>query len=193
LARLHGLLGRALLSMSEGQRRVSGRLAKGRPTPGGARRAIELYAGAQLGLYAQAGAVAAGAEPAVGEAYAAFGQALGAANQISSDLGELCSSPPIHDLVTGKLSVTIAHALSALPDQEQERLRLLLDAVAVDVDSHGEVQALLQAAGSIQYTALIVEVYRQRALAALERAAPMGDSGGRLYALADDLSLLRAR
>src|SRR2546423_15577195 len=89
-------------------------------------RTAELYAGAQFACYAEVGAIGAGADGTSCDAYAAFGEALGTGTQIVSDLGELCAPPPVHDLLTHKATVPIAHALAALTGTKQERLRNLL-------------------------------------------------------------------
>jgi hypothetical protein len=93
------------------------------------------------------------------------------------------------DLLNARRTLPIVHALSTLRGGSRERLQELLGATRESAECHAEVRTLLTAAGSMHYTALVVQVYRHRAQQ-LGRCLPRGSTGRALRMLLDGVSLL---
>ena len=127
------------------------------------------------------------------EKCAAFGLCLGTASQICSDVGDIWGEEISRDLLNGRRTLPVVHALYTLRGESRERLQELLEAARESGEYHDEVRSLLAAAGSIPYTALIVEVYRQRARSDLAAASPREPAGRALKTLLDGASLLLRR
>lgn len=151
---------------------------------------VERKSGSEFALFAKAGAILATEDPAVIEAYSAFGLSLGTAGQICSDVGDIWGGRISRDLLNGKMTLPVVHALSTLRGESRERLQELLGASRKSAGCHDEVRALLAEAGSMHYTALVVEVYRQRASNHLALASPREPAGRTLRMLLDGASLL---
>lgn len=182
----------ALLEMSDGQH---GDLRLPRDegaAPAAARLVAERKAGAQFRFFARAGALLATDDARLVDCYGELGNCLGAGSQIASDADDLVH-PPSRDLLNGKRTLPVAHALAALEEPEQRSFGELLDAARHSAAHHEEVNRVLQLAGSFRYTALVVEVYRQRALASLEAAGAQSPSHAELLGLVEEMSLLPAR
>ena len=76
------------------------------------------------------------------------------------------------DLVGGKRTLPVVHALSTLATDERARLERLLDDARHSSDAHAAVREVLVSSGSVHYTALAVGVYASRARRALAAARP---------------------
>jgi geranylgeranyl diphosphate synthase type I len=150
----------------------------------------ERKSGSEFALFTRAGAILATEDPTVIEKYAVFGLCLGTASQICSDIGDIWSEGISRDLLNGKRTLPIVHALYALPGASRERLQELLRVARKSAEYHDEVRALLAAAGSIHYTTLVVEIYLQRARDQLAAASPREPAGWVLRILLDGTSLL---
>lgn len=179
-----------LLAMSAGQHEDLLLAGRENVAPEACRAVAERKSGSEFGLFARAGAVLATDNPRIVEAYAGFGLCFGTAAQIASDLGDVWGEQASRDLSNGKRTLPIVHALATLSDEEGERLRRLLAAARGSSASHAEIRKTLEAAGSLRYAALVVEVYRHRALAYLRAAHPREPYGRTLRALLDGASLL---
>ena len=184
------LFAETLLTMSAGEHEAL-LLAKGENTGLKMCRAVaERKSGSEFALFARAGATLAAEDSTVIERYAAFGLCLGTASQICSDVGDIWGEGMSRDLLNGELTVPVVHALYALRGASRERLQELLVAARESADYHDEVRVLLAAAGSIHYTALVVEIYLHRARHHLVAASPQGPAGRTLRMLLDRTSLL---
>jgi geranylgeranyl diphosphate synthase, type I len=154
------------------------------------RTTAEHKSGSEFALFTRAGAILATEDPSVIEKYAVFGLCLGTASQICSDIGDIWGEGISQDLLNGKRTLPIVHALYALPGASRERLQELLRVARKSAEYHDEVRALLAAAGSIHYTTLVVEIYLQRARDQLAAASPREPAGWALRILLDGTSLL---
>lgn len=94
------------------------------------------------------------------------------------------------DLLNGKRTLPIVHALYTLRGESRKRLQELLELVREGAERHDDVRELLLAAGSVHYTGLIAEIYRQRARHHLDGASPREPAGQALRTLLDRTSLL---
>jgi geranylgeranyl diphosphate synthase, type I len=154
------------------------------------RTTAERKSGSEFALFTRAGAILATEDPSVIEKYAVFGLCLGTASQICSDIGDIWGEGISRDLLNGKRTLPIVHALYALRGASRERLQELLRVPRKSAEYHDEVRALLAAAGSIHYTTLVVEIYLQRARDQLDAASPREPAGWALRILLDGTSLL---
>ena len=159
-------------------------------TPESCRKMTERKSGSEIGLFARAGAVLATGDGRLHESYFSMGASIGTAGQIASDLYDIWKPEVSQDLLNGKKTLPIVHALSMLRGEERERFRRLLNASREAVGPHDEVRKTLEATGSLRYTILVVQVYRQRALAHLAAARPQEPFGRTLRAFLDAVSLL---
>jgi geranylgeranyl pyrophosphate synthase len=150
----------------------------------------ERKSGSAGALLARAGALLATEDPSTIEAYAAFGSCFGMAKQLINDVWDIWGEDTSRDLLNGKRTLPIVYALSTLQGEQYERLRELLVAARESSEGHDEVRALLAAAGSVRYTALVVWVYQQRAQNHLAAASPQGRAGREIQMLLNEASLL---
>lgn len=151
---------------------------------------VERKSGSASALLARAGAVLATEDPFTVEAYTAFGLCFGIAAQLKNDVWGIWGDGASQDLLNGRRTLPIVHALSALRGEQRERLRKLLAVARESAEHHDEVRALLAAAGSVRYTALVVWLYQQQAQSHLAAAFPQGPAGQELRMLLDQTSLL---
>jgi geranylgeranyl diphosphate synthase type I len=150
----------------------------------------ERKSGSAGALLARAGAVLATEDPFTIEAYAAFGSCFGTAKQLINDVWDIWGEDTSRDLLNGKRTLPIVHALSTLQGEQRERLQKLLAAARESAEHHDEVRALLAAAGSVRYTALIIWLYQQQAQNHLAAASPRGLAGREIRIMLDEVSLL---
>jgi geranylgeranyl diphosphate synthase type I len=179
------LFAETLLGMSAGQHQDLAFPDAEDVTVEGSRAMAELKSGTDGALFAKAGAMLATEDAARIGAYAAFGSFHGTARQLITDVWDIWVNEPSRDLLNGKRTLPIVHALCVLRGDERERLVGLLAAARESSERHGEVRAMLEAAGSVRYTALIVRFHQRRARAHLAVARPEGTAGRELHAILD--------
>jgi geranylgeranyl diphosphate synthase type I len=150
----------------------------------------EHKSGAEYALFATAGAALATEDPSTIDAYAAFGSCFGIAQQLINDAKDIWGDAFSTDLLNGKRTFPIVHAQSTLRGERCERLRELLAVARESTEHHDEARALLQEAGSLRYTALIVWLYQQQARGHLASASPREPAGRELYSLLGQASLV---
>jgi geranylgeranyl pyrophosphate synthase len=141
-------------------------------------------------LFAAAGATLATGDRSTIEAYAAFGSCFGIALQLMNDAKDIWGDERGQDLLNGKRTLPVVHALSTLPGERRERLQQLLAAARGSTEHHDGVRELLAEAGSLRYTALIVWLYQQQARSHLASASPREPAARELYTLLDQASIL---
>jgi len=151
----------------------------------------EHKSGAEYTLFATAGAALATEDASKIEAYAAFGSCFGTAQQLINDAKDIWGNECSTDLLNGKRTLPIVHALSTLRGRQRERLQNLLKTANQSSEHHDGVRMLLKAAGSLRYTALIVWLCQQQARGHLANASPREPAGQELYTLLEQASLLR--
>jgi geranylgeranyl diphosphate synthase, type I len=151
---------------------------------------VERKSGSEYALFTRAGAILATEDPFILEEYTAFGLCFGIAKQLISDVWDIWGEDSSQDLLNGRRTLPIVHALSTLQEEQRERLQKLLAVARESTEHHHEVRTLLEAAGSVRYTALIVWLYQQRARNHLATASPQGLAGRELEMLLARASLL---
>lgn len=197
LWRLAALFGDALLEMSAGQHDDFRLPTADDAGPPAARLAAERKSGAELALFARVGAALATDDASIVADFTEFGRCLGTATQIGSDVADLWAGDASRDLTNGKRTLPVAHALAVCCGaDERDALIALLARCRTDASQHAVVRRRLLDAGSVRYSALIVEVYRQRARRHLDRGltGARGDRGAaaELRAMIDELDLVPA-
>jgi geranylgeranyl diphosphate synthase, type I len=150
----------------------------------------EHKSGAEYALFAAAGATLATGDRSTIEAYAAFGSCFGIALQLMNDAKDIWGDERGQDLLNGKRTLPVVHALSTLPGERRQRLQQLLAAARGSTEHHDGVRELLAEAGSLRYTALIVWLYQQQARSHLASASPREPAARELYILLDQASIL---
>jgi octaprenyl-diphosphate synthase len=142
----------------------------------------------------RAGALVAGAGPAVADALEAFGLAWGMCFQITDDALDLVGDPqamgkPIgSDIDTGKTTLPVIAALRAAPPADRDRLRAL---VRGEVGGLADLQALVHRYDGVRQALDVARAYADRAVAALQPLPP-GPARASLEALTSFV-LVRAR
>ena len=179
------LFAETLLSMSAGQHQDLIFSGTGDVSLEQSRAMVERKSGSDGSLFAKAGAVLATDDAPRIEAYAAFGSCHGTARQLITDVWDIWANEVSRDLLNGKRTLPIVHALCVLRGEERERLLELLAAARESAEHHDEVRAVLAAAGSVRYTALIVRSHQRRARTHLVAGRPEGIAGRELHALLD--------
>jgi geranylgeranyl pyrophosphate synthase len=154
---------------------------------------VERKSGSEFALFAKAGALLATEDADVVDKYAAFGECLGTARQICTDVWDIWKGENSQDLLNGKRTLPIVHALYTLRGESRQRLQDLLKAMRDGANYHGELRKMLLAAGSVHYTDLIVGVYRRRARDYLAAACPREPAGEDLRTLFRGAFLLGTR
>jgi geranylgeranyl pyrophosphate synthase len=178
-----------LLTMSAGEHEDLLFTERGDVTPEMCKTMAERKSGSEFALFARAGAMLATEDIELIREYASFGLCLGAATQICTDVWDIWKGENSPDLQNGKRTLPIVHALSTLEGESRERLQDLLGAVREGFELHKEVQKLLLEAGSVHYTALVVEIYCQRARKHLAAASPQEPAGQALRMLLNETSV----
>jgi geranylgeranyl pyrophosphate synthase len=184
------LFSETLLAMSAGEHEdvlLTGRVDV---RPEMCRGMIERKSGAEFALFAKAGAMLATEDEWVIEQYAALGRCLGIASQLRSDVWDLYGAEWSRDLINGKCTLPVVHALSTLQGEDRGRLLGLLGAARESAEHHDEVRTLLAATGSIRHTTLVIEVYLRRARDNLAATSPLEPAAQALRTLLDEVSLL---
>jgi geranylgeranyl pyrophosphate synthase len=149
---------------------------------------VERKSGSANALFAGVGAVLATEDPFTIEAYTTFGLCFGMAKQLINDAQDIWAEDLSRDLLNGKRTLPIVHALSTLRGEQRERLEKLLASARESAEQHDEVRGVLEAAG-----ALIGGLYQQRARKYLAAACPQEPAGRELRMLLDQASLVPQR
>ena len=151
---------------------------------------VERKSGSANALLARTGATLATGDTSRIEAFAAFGLCYGVARQLMNDVHGLWGEPVSQDLLNGKRTFPVVHALTVLDGDRREELRRLLALARESAGRHDEVLSMLAAAGSVRYTASIVWLHREQARRHLAAASPAEPAGRELETLLDGLSIL---
>jgi geranylgeranyl pyrophosphate synthase len=151
---------------------------------------VERKSGSAYALLARAGAILATEDIFTIESYTTFGLCFGIAKQLINDVWGIWGEGASQDLLNGKRTFPIVHALSTLRGQQREELQRLLSVARESAEHHDEVRRLLAAAGSVRYTALIVWLYQQQARNLLAGVTPHKAAGRELRMLLNWPSLL---
>ena len=97
--------------------RFGDRIARGQPGCG------ERKSGSASALLARAGAILATEDPFTIQAYTAFGSCYGTAKQLINDVWGIWGEGASQDLLNGRRTFPIVHALSTLRGEKREQLQ----------------------------------------------------------------------
>ncbi len=189
---LANLFAETLLTMSAGEYEDLLFTERGDVRPEMCKAMAQRKSGSELALFASAGAILATEDVELIEEYTAFGLYLGTARQIYTDVLDIWKRENSADLLNGKRTLPIVHALSTLEGESWERLQDLLGVVREGNERHDEVRTLLLEAGSVDYTDVVVRIYREQARYHLAEASPREPAGRALRLLLDGTSVLAA-
>jgi geranylgeranyl pyrophosphate synthase len=112
------------------------------------------------------------------------------ASQLRSDVWDIWGAETSQDLINGRCTLPVVHALSSLQEDSCERLQELLRAARESAEHHDEIKVLLAEVGSLRHTTLVIEIYLRRARECLAAAPPLEPAGQGLRTLLDNVSLL---
>jgi geranylgeranyl diphosphate synthase type I len=140
----------------------------------------------------QVGALLAGADDALVDAYGAFGLPLGEAFQLRDDLlgvfgdPEVTGKPAGDDLREGKRTLLVAHAMRGLPAADARLLDERLGAPDLAPEEIGRLRALVERSGAAELVEHRIDELMAQALDALDRAPlAAGPARATLLALAE--------
>jgi hypothetical protein len=184
-ARMHGGYARRLLTMLGGQHRDVRTAGTADVSAKAVEESVVAKTGGEFALFAWLAAVCAGATAAELELYDAMGRALGAALQFRSDCRDLFNATHSKDLAAGARTLPIALTLERLAGDARAEFVALLDRARTDTAAGIEVRQRIRAARVVPLCAMVIEVYRQQALAAIEAAAAPEAARLRLRGLCD--------
>ena len=103
------------------------------------------------------------------EAYATYGHNFGMASQIENDLVSLVhQTGEKSDLARGKKTLPIIFALHHAPKEQGEYLARVFGGQVALAEAEKEVPEILRAVGAIEYSLVVADIHKQRALKALE-------------------------
>jgi hypothetical protein len=166
-ARLQGMVARSLLTMMGGQQQDVQTVGRSEVHTAAVTASVAAKAGEGGALFAALAARLAGADDDRVEHYATMGHSLGTAVQLASDCDDLFGAPHSRDLAAGTRTLPIALALERQEGQARDEFAALLDRARSDAGAGVAVRQRIVEAGVLPICAFRIEVYRQRALAAL--------------------------
>jgi len=182
-ARMQAAVARGILLMIAGQQRDVHTAGTSEVKGTSVESSVAAKSGEELALFASLAALFAGATSGQVEQYAAMGRALGTAAQLVSDCEDLFGAPHSKDLAAGTRTLPIALAIERLTGEARTGFVALLERARTDASAGAAVRQQLRDAGVLPPCVFYIEIHRQRALAALEAAAPREPYGARLREL----------
>ena len=181
------------LRLSAGQQRDLAMAGSDGVSPGDVEASVVDKSGEELAMYAALAAHFAGAPPRLVDLYATLGREIGTGRQFAEDCYDLFAAPHSRDLAAGTRTLPIALYLERLPAEERAGVLVLLDEARTDPAAQDALRRRLRRAGILRQSAIIIEVYCQRARRLLEQAAPREPGHGGLHALIDVMSFFPRR
>ena len=184
-ARMQGGFARRLMTMLGGQHRDVRTAGMADVSAKAVEDSVVAKTGEEFALFAWLAAMYAGAAAAELERYDAMGRALGTALQFLSDCRDLFNAAHSKDLAAGTRTLPIALTLERLAGDARAEFLALLDRARTDTAAGIAVRQRIRAARVVPLCAMVIEVYRQQALAAIEAAAAPEAARLRLRRLCD--------
>jgi geranylgeranyl pyrophosphate synthase len=188
LAAMQHTLAAGLLAMGAGQQQDIAMAGTSNVTAADVEASVAAKSGEEIGLFTRLAAQFAGAPSAVVDPYTRMGRALGTAMQLASDCYDLFQDPHGSDLANGTRTLPIALHLDRQTGAARAAFLNLLEQARQDEAAQEAVRKHLREAGDLRRCAVIIEVYCQRALRALEQAAPQEPAAGGLRAMIGGVS-----
>lgn len=176
-------IARATLKMIAGQQRDVRTAGTADVSAAAVEESVASKSGEEVALFASLAARFGGADASQIAHYEAMGRALGTAAQLTSDCDDLFVNPHSKDLAAGTRTLPIAFGLERMTGPARDELVTLLDRARTDAGAGLEVRTRLRDAGVLAPCTLYIEIYRQRALAALDAAGAREPARSRLRRL----------
>ncbi len=138
---------------------------------------LDIVRGKTAGPFAagcQAAALVAGRTTEEAEHFRVFGEELGVAFQLVDDLLDLRGSPTMGkprgvDVVEGKMTLPLIHALTLSHGADRDRLASIL--ASFKDEDWPDLMDLLKRSSSLEYAEVLVDLHLERAATALKRVA----------------------
>lgn len=146
-------------------------------------RSVQGKSGEESAMFTRLAAVLAQAPAQRVERFAAMGKALGTGFQLMSDCYDLLRAERSGDLVNGTRTLPLAICFERLQPAGRDEFLRLLEAAGREEAARTAVRELILSSGALREMVFIIEVYRQRALRELGRAAPAEPAATALRAL----------
>jgi geranylgeranyl pyrophosphate synthase len=187
-ARLNAALCHGLAQMGYGQLLdVSFKLEQ-LPTPEQIEQCVIGKTGARRALYARMAATLAGASPAEVERYAAFGEALGVARQVHSDLVDIFCAATSRDIASGACTLPLALYFADADAAGRASMLHLIEVARHDPTALTTLRTRLRMSGALRKTLVHKETFCARALHHLQMASPAAEGAAMLVASVNEIS-----
>jgi len=151
--------------------------------------AVEAVAAAKSGeayaMFASLAAILAGATSEDIDHVAAFGRALGTAQQLRSDFYDLFLAPRSKDLTNGTRTLPVALGLQGLAGIERDLFVELLRRARTDQSAVEQVRTCLRDSGILTACAVVIDLYAHRARDEVTRVTLLEPGEAALLRLAD--------
>jgi len=169
---MHETIARGLLIMSDGQQQDIASVNKSKVSTNAVELSVMKKSGEELAMFAALAAHTANAHPECVEHYMAYARALGVAGQLSSDCYDLFESQQSKDISNGTRTFPIAFCLERLKGVEKQIFLTSLQDAKSSLKSRRAIQTQLSATGAKWMTAIVTEIYCEKARSALMEARP---------------------
>lgn len=186
-------LANRLLIMSAGQQADIRHSGKSFVSAEAVEKSVMEKSGEELALFAALASLFAEANPELVETYATFGREIGTAGQLASDCHDLFQAAVSRDLAQETRTLPIALYLEKKGEGERA---VLLDLLRQKNNGNGtlhKIRDLLHESGLLRITSFIVELHCQRAIAALDKAAPLESARTELHEAINNISFYPKR
>lgn len=187
-ADLQRIVADGLLRMSAGQQEDLGQAGAVAPEPADVEASVMAKSGEEIAMFGLLAARLAGAPPRLSEAYTEIGRAIGVAAQIASDCYDLFTAARSKDLANGSRTLPIAFHLQHLDGAPRKAFLALIDAARTEPAARDEIRGKLRASGALRKSAVVVELWCQRAHRLLREARPLEPAGERIEHLIESVS-----
>ncbi|MCA8003501.1 polyprenyl synthetase family protein [Burkholderia metallica] len=161
------------------------------PRPNLVEQSVRGKTGARRGMYAHASAILAGVPSNRTESYKAFGESLGMARQLDSDISDIFVGDQSRDIAAGICTLPFAiYFETAGVSSRNEMLQMIKESPS-EPGALIEIRRLLRESQALRKALIRKEYYCSLALHHLERASPGDATSTTLRRLVSDLSWRR--
>jgi geranylgeranyl diphosphate synthase type I len=150
---------------------------------------ISMKSAAQVECASRVGAMVATDNQDVIDTFTAFGHNLGMAAQIINDIqGINKEASSINDITTKSVTLPVIYALAIAEGEDKQLLESVYGVNAsVKPEAVEKIKEVLYNSGAIHYAVVLMETYRQKALASLKKVEATGTNVDMLFNLLEEL------
>ena len=167
-AHMQAAVAARLLTMLGGQHRDVRAAGTADVSAAAVEESVAAKTGGEFALFAWLAAASAGAGAAALDQFDTMGRAFGTAVQLTSDCRDLFDAPHSKDLAAGTRTLPIVLTLERLAGDARAEFVALLERARTDAAAGIAVRERIRAARVLPMCAMIIDVYRQQALAAID-------------------------